>query len=265
MGYVDVVTPFGFSGFVGNGACDDFEENWRDFASQRSYVCGYFALHPALDNHVYRSQAYPSNTVYAFDLSLSYAQLWANLHRTRRQELRNWETVKASLLLERSPLERFVLNNYHEFLDRVGAAPGYYLTQATLSRLVQLPNVMLVGIGTPDAVEEVEEVAVIAFTQAVADGLFNVSVRKGKRHTSRLIWYGVETMKSLGVARFNLGGTVHPGDRLTKAKASFGLRETPFYCLKHVYRPDVYVDLCRRVSIDPDGYSGYFPAYRTPS
>jgi hypothetical protein len=52
-GHVDLVTPYGFSGFTGSGSCADFPSHWRPFAQIRRYVCGYIGLHPLFENDTY--------------------------------------------------------------------------------------------------------------------------------------------------------------------------------------------------------------------
>src|SRR5690349_14970721 len=40
-GYPDIVTPYGFSGFVGTADDPEFPRYWRNFAASRAYVAGY--------------------------------------------------------------------------------------------------------------------------------------------------------------------------------------------------------------------------------
>jgi hypothetical protein len=48
-GYIDIVKPSGFSGFVGQGTCPDFSLHWKEFATERGYICGYIGLNPLFD------------------------------------------------------------------------------------------------------------------------------------------------------------------------------------------------------------------------
>ena len=38
--HVDIVTPFGFSGFVGTDDYPEFREQWSSFVKPQGYVCG---------------------------------------------------------------------------------------------------------------------------------------------------------------------------------------------------------------------------------
>src|SRR4051812_23874008 len=45
-GQVDVVTPYGFGGFVGVGVDERAVDAWRHFAEERGYISGYVVLNP---------------------------------------------------------------------------------------------------------------------------------------------------------------------------------------------------------------------------
>src|SRR5207248_3398246 len=44
--HVDIVTPYGFSGFVGTNKYADFPQYWREFVREQAYVCGYIGFNP---------------------------------------------------------------------------------------------------------------------------------------------------------------------------------------------------------------------------
>ena len=52
-GYTDIVTPYGFSGFVGNGDSPEFSRRWVTFVKLKGYVCGYINLNPLFENSTY--------------------------------------------------------------------------------------------------------------------------------------------------------------------------------------------------------------------
>ena len=89
-GSIDVVKPFGFSGFIGNGACSDFPQRWKGFARQRGYVCGYLGLDPVFEDSTYfePTETYQHNNLHVLDLTPNYDELFANLHVNRRRQLK---------------------------------------------------------------------------------------------------------------------------------------------------------------------------------
>ena len=52
--HVDIVTPYGFSGFAGTDDYPEFREQWSSFVeSRRVTSAGYIALNPAFENAAY--------------------------------------------------------------------------------------------------------------------------------------------------------------------------------------------------------------------
>jgi hypothetical protein len=261
-GFIDIVTPYGFSGFVGNGNCLQFPLYWRSFVKERGYVCGYVALNPIFETSTYFNpkEACRSNTLYFLDLTLSIDKLFSNLHKNRKRGLKDFD--KTSFVFDRDTLMTFFLQTYPEFLRRVQAPPASYFTRETLNSLCSVNNVVIVGAGTG---KRTEAVYIFAYTPYAGDCLFNVAIPEGRHHTTSLLWWGVNYLKSLGVPLLNLGGGVREDDSIARSKEFFGPIKLPFRALKQIYDRKIYEALCRRRGADPADKSGYFPAYRSPT
>lgn len=262
-GYTDIVTPYGFSGFTDNSDYPEFTQHWTSFVQDRGYVCGYIALNPLLENSTYfgTDETFQSNSLYFLDLTLSDGEILAGLDRNRRRELRDWEKTLSGFIFDKAILTEFFLDNYYDFLYRVKASQVNHFSRETLSFLFSLDNVLMVGAGKP---ERVEAVYIFAYTRHIGDCLFNIALPEGRCHTSSLLWYGVNYLKSMQVPVLNLGGGVRENDSIAQAKQRFGSRRLGFRCLKQIYRPDIYEKLCRQMCADPTDMFGYFPAYRSP-
>jgi hypothetical protein len=111
--------------------------------------------------------------------------------------------------------------------------------------------------------DRLEAVVMFGYTPHVDDYLFGVALPEGRRHAARLLWCGIERLRSLGVPLLNLGGGARPNDGIADFKRRFGATEAPLLGLKQVYRPDVFERLCRAAGADPNG-GGYFPGYHAP-
>ncbi len=258
-GYIDILKPFGFSGFVENGNCDDFPICWKEFVEEKQYVCGYLGLDPIFNSisHFPSEEIYQYNTVHVLDLTLTEGELFANLSENRKRQLRNWHTVQSNFVFDRSRLKDFFLTNYVEFFRRVEASSYYSFSQETLSFLFSLDNVVLVG--GQDADGNIVAVSVFTYTPYVGEYLFNVSLPEGQHYAAPLIWYGVNHLKSLQIPSINLGGGKAS---LSEFKRRFGGKQYPLRCLKQVYEPEIYQKLCRERNADPNDMVGYFPGYR---
>jgi len=262
-GYVDIMKPYGFSGFVGNGDCLEFPHYWKEFARQRGYVCGYIGLNPIFGNTKYfePSEVYQYNTVYVLDLTLSDQELYANLSKNRKRQLKNWDEIKSSLILDKAATKEFFVTHYIDFIREKNAPSFYYFSKETLSFLADLENVFLVGAGDSG---ELTAVSVFGHTPDTGEFLFNVSIDAGRNHSTLLMWYGINRLKSLGIPNLNLGGGDNKDDGVAQFKARFGSQKLPLGCVKQIYQPEIYMQLCRRASVDPSDIAGYFPAYRKP-
>lgn len=259
--YIDIVTPYGFSGFTGDGNFDQFPKFWNNFVEQKNYICGYIGLNPIFDSEFsFNLNEYRQyNNIYIIDLTLSYEQLFTNLSNNRKRQVKNWQ--ENIFKYNKKELIYFFIENYYDFMMRKNSAGVYNFSQETLRFLLGLDNVFMVGAGKPD---KVEAVSVFAYSSYVGDFLFNVSVPDGQHHSVPLLWYAVNYLKSLQIPLFNLGGGVRENDSLAEFKERFGANKLPLRCLKQVYQPEIYEKLCAGVNANPKDMTGYFPAYRKP-
>lgn len=260
-GYIDIVTPYGFSGFAGNGDYSEFPYYWKEFVSKRGYICGYIGLNPIFENSTYfeQKEIFQYNSIYVLDLSLTHNELFANLSTNRKRQLKDWYKALANIILEKSVVTDFFLSNYPDFFRRKNASRIFSLSRETLSFLAGLDNVIIVGMRDS---EKVQAVSVFAYTADVGEYLFNVSLPEGRHHSVALLWYGVNYLKSLQVPLLNLGGGIRENDGVAQFKQRFGGKKLVLKCLKQVYEPNVFEKLCRQVNTDPNDRTGYFPPYR---
>ena len=134
-GYIDIVKPFGFSGFVGNGDCSEFPHYWKEFVRQKNYVCGYLGLDPLFDysNNFLPDEIYQYNTVHVLDLTLSQDELFANLSKGPKGRLRNWDQAKSLFVFDKATLIDFFLDNYVDFFRRKNAPSFYFFSKSALA------------------------------------------------------------------------------------------------------------------------------------
>jgi len=260
--YVDIYTPYGFSGFTGATPSHcGFSRDWNAFVRERGYVCGYFSSHPCLDamDHLHIAATDDVGVSYVLDLTTSQEQMFCALHENRRRQLADFSATSAAFVHERAALEAFVLSNYEEFYRARHASATYDFTPATFSALAARDEVLLVGAGSHG---RLQAVSMFGYTEFAGDYLFNVSVPEGRDHSAALIWFAATTLRSLGIPTLNLGGGVRGYDGVARFKERFGGKTMRLRCAKQIYRPDVYRRLCRTAGVDPKRERRYFPAYR---
>jgi len=256
-GAPDLLTPYGFSGFVGTGACPDFPARWAAYAAESGFVCGYVGLNPVLGGGWYdAADAVAFNSAFLLDLD-DEAAMFARLSANRRRQVREWVRGGVAVVTDRARCAAFFAEHLRAFLDERRAARIYYLSAATLDALFALDDVLLLG---AEVDGRLEAVSVFAHTPHVGDYLFNVSVPEGRRHSAPLIWEGALRLRARGIPVLNLGGGIRPGDGVAEFKSRFGPREVPLRSLRQIYDAPAFHRLCREAGVDASG-SGYFPPY----
>jgi hypothetical protein len=261
LGHTDIVTPFGFSGFVGNGTHSEFPTLWKEFAVRQGWVCGYIGLNPILQRTTDfdDTDVYAHSEIYVLDLAREESELLANLSSNRRRQLRDWQRSGSCIVTDRGLLAEFVLREHEEFFRSRGASAVYRFSRETWLSLFELPNVLAFGATSGNALAAV---TVFAFTPTIGEYLFNISTGDGARLSTPLLWHGVLSLRSVGVRFLNLGGGIRPGDGVAKFKQWFGGRALPLRSLRQVYDPVVFERLCREAKVDPRVRTGNFPGYR---
>jgi len=259
-GYTDIVTPFGFPGFVGTGPCPEFKSHWKSFANRRHYVCGYIGINPILSDNSYFDidEEFEYSKLYVLDLTLSIEQLFANLSDNRKRQLKYWKENQNNLILDKNILSDFFIKNYHDFIRKRNASKVYEFSIDTLLSILDLDKNLVIGIEEDG---RVIAVSIFPFTPYMADFLFNVSLDEGRSYSASLIWYAVNHFKSMGVPYLNLGGG---GETRMEFKSRFGPSVFPLKGLKQVYDEGTYGILCRQVAADPSDRTGFFPPYQKP-
>ena len=262
-GKVDVVTPPGFSGFVGPNPARSFPRAWIDFARRKGYVCGYIGLHPILTGVelVDPGATYTYNTIYVLDLTLGPDELLRRLSTKRRRELRDWDERRSkNIICDRERLVEFYLAHHRTCFEQRRASAASFLSEEALCELFEDPRVVLVGGGNEG---RLEAVTVFAYTPTIADALFNVSTPEGRQYSALLIWYGVCQLASLGVPMLNLGGGIRPADGVAEFKRRFNPGQYPLQALKQVFDLATFESICRKDGVDPTDRAGFFPPYRS--
>ncbi len=258
-GHIDILTPYGFSGFTGNGSCLDFTRQWKQEAARRNYVCGYIGLNPILHNPDYYApeDAYTYNCIYAIDLQLEIEELFARLSKNRKRQLRS--TDKSSTInFDQERILSFILRHYSDFYQRKGASAVYQFLPETIEELATRDCVILFG---AEGENGIEEVMMLAFTPFVGEYLMSISNNDASRHTVNLLWKAIHLLKDRGVRWFNLGGGIRPGDGVAQFKERFGGQVFPLQSLKQIYNTEIYANLCKQTHKDPEDLKGYFPPY----
>ena len=259
-GQVDIATPYGFSGFVGNGVIPRLSEHWRSFAESRGYVCAFLSLHPlfALTREIEAKSVSELKEIYVLDTTKDISLLLAACDRSRRRSLRHWQS-NVCLYTHRPQLKTFLMANYADFFARKQANSEYRFSRSAMEFLLDQENVQMIGAGSDSALEAVN---VFALSPYGAEGLFNVCHSEGRHHGTGLIWEALLQVQRRQIPFFNLGGGLVRGDPLAQFKSRFGANSCLAYAVRQVLDAARYRKLCKEHGADPQSRDGYFPPYR---
>lgn len=257
-GYTDISKPFGFSGFVGNDADNEFANEWKHFVSEKGYVSGYLGLHPVFDysDLFDSSEVYHYNNVFVLDLRPEIDVILGRMARKRRKQLKKWAENTVQFTENRSELEAFFHENYDNFLHRKKAKSFYFFSPETISYLFSLENIIVVGVKESG---RLVAASFFAHTRYIGDALYHLSLPGAEDYSAPLIWYGAIKLKSIGIPALNLGGGFNG---IAKFKKRFGTNLLPLMAVKQIYMKNIYDTLCKEIDADPKNLDGYFPAYR---
>ena len=260
-GYIDIVTPYGFSGFTAGSASPEFYNYWKKLMTEKGYICAYINQDPFLKfpQLPLEEQADNPHYVYAIELEKEEKEVFNNLSQNRKRQLKNFDQIKADIISDKNVLAEFFLSNYYESMLTKQASPVYTFSVETLRRIIESDNTSIFGIISGSSI-----LAVSVFAEGSwnADYLFNVSVPEGKAFGAHLIWRAVLYYKGKGKKLLNLGGGVVPGDNLEDFKMRFGGIRKPLKPLREIFNADIYNKLCIESGIAGEN-SKYFPAYRS--
>ncbi|MEX5721406.1 hypothetical protein [Geodermatophilus maliterrae] len=262
-GTVDVVTPYGFGGFVGTGPEGGLLPQWQEFARARGYVCGYLGLNPLFVPPVCRASGDygEHNDVHVLALDSGPDRLFARLSGNRRRQVRAFETAPARLSADRERLAEYFLAGIDDFLRSRGAGYASLLGGRTWRALLERDEVFVLGVEEDGSLVAA---SVFAHTPYCGEYLFGISSPAGRAYSAVLVWAAALRLAESGVPRLNLGGGVRRGDGIAAFKERFGGERLPLGALRQVYRPAAYARLCAAAGRDPGDRTGFFPPYRAP-
>ena len=257
---VDIVTPYGFSGFIGRGDTSGFLSAWHRFALERDYVCGYFSQHPLLawEGLSATEELRSRSTVFVLDLSLPEGTLFANTSALRRRQHRSWSKAGAPVIKDGDAEREFFVTRCSAFLRERGASDLYNFSSSTLRQLVASNHTLVLG-ASDDG--RVVAAALFGFSSGIVEYYLHAAEPEGRQYSALLIWAAIRHFKGLGARWLNLGGGVQPGDGVSLFKQLWGGDELPYRVIRQVYRPDLYTQLCHSAGI-AESDETYFPAYR---
>lgn len=255
----DLVTPYGFGGFIASGECAQFAEQFDAFMQSQHILSSYLAVHPVFcrSNSILNLCEATTSAIYLLDLQQDIATLYANLDKTHRYEIKQSNASAIQLLESTDEIMANLVVLYRDTLTRTGAASVYHFTEATLAELMRDKKTLAFA---ANVAGKMVAMTILLYNDHIADYFINAANDAGREYSRILIWKAMEYLHNIQVPTLNLGGGVKPGDNLEQFKKRFSGKKVMPYVLKRIYDDKLYKDVCARSQIDAEA-THYFPAY----
>jgi hypothetical protein len=263
-GYPEIVSPYGFGGIVSTFSAKDFDNfytEWTGFWRDKGFVTAFIMQHPSfkVPETMWSNDLQEYRNLYLIDLSSPLEEIWREMGKTHRYEVRRWRRESdICLVTDKTRLKETILELYPQTVKRVGASKVYHFVPETLIRLAETPGSLLLGV---EENNRVEAVAQFLYTFWSADYFLNASSLEGRKYTRLLVWTAIERLKEYGVACLNLGGGVKQGDSLDKFKRRFGGQMVRGQVIKQIFNQAKYEYLLNKYDYPIDANTSYFPLY----
>lgn len=260
---IDLVTPYGFGGFIAQGDYRHFEADFDRFMRQQQILSSYLAVHPVFcqSESVLSMCEKVSSAVYTLNLRKELPDLFSQLHKSQRYEIRKMQTAEVSILGSSDEAIEHLILLYRETLSRTQAAGVYYFDKQTLADILK-SKLCLALAAKKDG--KIVAITMVIYNRHISDYFINASNDEGRDYTRVLLWKAIEHLHHLGVDSLNLGGGVKPNDNLEQFKGRFSSERIEPYVLKRIYNENVYHAVCARANVDVSK-TNYFPAYHANS
>lgn len=256
---IDVATPYGFSGFCGRGDLSALPDRWQAYATSQHWISGYLVVNPWLDQPSWQREhgLRAGNSLFALNLAEGEAALADRLSRTRRRQLRKWQTDAYRLVTEKPLLLAFARDNAEDFYRLVGH--DYGLSAEAWAVLFSSDRTLALGV---ESTTGIVAMTLFGIGTHVADAMFNIATPDGRDAATFLMWTGAKRLIDRGLRTLNMGGGSSPTDAVAESKRRFGGTEVGFAALRQVYDQTRFEAECRLSGCGTSIETGYFPPYR---
>jgi Acetyltransferase (GNAT) domain len=286
QGIYDVVSPYGYPGFILNDAGIDTDFLDHCFKTLRKVwydqnICSAFIrLHPIINNSIFQSSPISWDFIHIHgdivvcDLRLTEQQIWQQTrtsHRTKINKLcRLGFEPKITMAKNINSLAAFI-QIYEETMFRVGADSQYFFGDEYFANLTTAlsPKLYVCEIETENQI-----VAASLITESRGIVQYHLGGTKNgflKQSPSTLMFNYITTWaKKRGNSYFNLGGGVgNKKDSLYHFKSGFSNTTEPYMTMRMIVNEDLYNHLIKSAHVQPNipssmnNQSSFFPAYRS--
>lgn len=275
-GYFDLITPYGYGGFIFDGNIDDqtlndFHKEYEQWLKDHKIVSVFYRFHPQLNNELfadhYCSTTYLGHTI---EMNLSSQDLiWSNITSKNRNMIR--KAQKNNIVIEHSKswdiFETFI-RIYNETMKKDNA-DSYYFFPESFYKYIYTSMADNYEIFYAKYNDMIVATSIIIFACERMHYHLSGSVLEYRNlaPSNLLLYEAAKWGCDQGFKTFHLGGGVGAkDDNLYGFKKEFNRNsDLSFYIGKQICNLEVYnqlVEFCKLHNTEFDVNSHFFPLYR---
>lgn len=254
--YFDLFTPYGMGGLeIWGEETESIIQSLLKYLGSKQYVTYYLLC--SADQFNQNNEIFITHrTTYNLNLNKSVEELWKEIHKNHKYEIKKIKQDDFKIIYEKSTLKDDFIDLYKQTIIRVNASSVYSYEPSTLLNLINSNMSELIGASINN-----EIVCIVLFIKfkKKAEYFINASTYEGRFASRKLIWEMIVNLKEHGIENINLGGGVKEGDFLDDFKRRFGGKAMPMGKLTGVIDHAKYDELCKEFCHNES--TGYFPPY----
>ncbi len=246
--YLDIVSPYGYSGPVINnnkGYWHTFAAAFMNYCEGYGVIAEFARLNPYIVQTLPYGEHHYEHDIFYIDLTKSENEIWKGFDKGCRSAIKDENVVFAHGVPQ-------LVRRFYEFRMSQLKADGYEFDELFFNKLSSMDCV---------ACFYNENAGIIILRYGdYAHYFLSGSIKPGQ--TNSLVWNAIKWAKAQGCKIFNLGGGLKEGDSLESFKRSFSHDSKPFYTYRRTHNLEVYNQICASKGIDQTR-TDYYPAYRS--
>ncbi len=259
--FIDIYTPYGYGGILYNGLKTDFrkfKKAWINYSLNQGIISAYIMQNPlfSFGKDLWGDKLYTHFPFYIIDLTLNIDEIWRQMHRTHRYEIRKINNY--NIVTDIELLKEDLIKLYSKTLSRISVSNVYHFSDTFLSTLLDSKNSISIGAENNG---KIEAISLFTFTKYTADYFINATSQIGRQFSRILIWEAIKILKQKGINYLNMGGGIKPADNLDQFKRRFGGKSYQSQVIKHVFQKDKFSYLTNKYCTKEVVLNNYFPPY----
>lgn len=266
--YIDLITPYGYGGFMGNVTdWDNLNEEYLEFCIGSHFVCEFvrFGLFSEYSKH-YDGKIETHSHNIVRNLRLSSDEIWRDFKPKVRKNVNRARTYNLEIIQDKNGeyLDDF-LHIYYSTMKRADAEDRYYFSKKFYKVINQMEdNIIYFHVLYKGKIISSELVIygaenAYSFLGGTEKEYFEL------RPNDFLKYQIIEWCRERGLKNFVLGGGYGKDDGIYQYKKNLAPNGiVDFYIGKKIFDNDVYNELVRIQSLgkEKDNDISFFPAYR---